>query len=326
MKAWQPVLTASTVLPIFFLTAVVFLPLGITLLVSSNGIREKIIEYTDNDACRQCITKDEGITSPDQNKFLACKCEIKFKLNEKWDGDIYFYYGLDNFYQNHRRYVRSRDDAQLHGKLSDKVSPNCAAPFDKGLVGNSTHNETRPIVPCGAVANSMFTDVFTLYHASDLSTTVPLTSTGISWKSDRETKFKNPSPISKLDTFAKPKDWNIPISALDNQMVNEDFIVWMRVAAFPTFRKLYRKLDTSSQVNKNYQDGLIIGEYTLKIDYNYPVKSFGGKKKFIITTASWIGGKNSFLGTCYTVVGALCLVFGFVFLFIHKKHNKGNSR
>lgn len=28
------------------------------------------------------------------------------------------YYGLSNFYQNHRRYVKSRDDSQLNGDLS----------------------------------------------------------------------------------------------------------------------------------------------------------------------------------------------------------------
>lgn len=28
------------------------------------------------------------------------------------------YYGLSNFYQNHRRYVKSRDDSQLNGDKS----------------------------------------------------------------------------------------------------------------------------------------------------------------------------------------------------------------
>lgn len=28
------------------------------------------------------------------------------------------YYGLSNFYQNHRRYVKSRDDSQLNGDPS----------------------------------------------------------------------------------------------------------------------------------------------------------------------------------------------------------------
>ena len=49
--------------------------------------------------------------------------------------------------QNHRRYVRSRDDLQLHGELNGKVSSDCD-PFAKV---NGT-----PIAPCGAIANSLF--------------------------------------------------------------------------------------------------------------------------------------------------------------------------
>lgn len=30
-------------------------------------------------------------------------------------GPVYVYYQLDNFYQNHRRYVKSRDSSQLNG-------------------------------------------------------------------------------------------------------------------------------------------------------------------------------------------------------------------
>lgn len=49
--------------------------------------------------------------------------------------------------QNHRRYVRSRDDLQLHGQLKGKVSSDCD-PF--GSVNGT------PIAPCGAIANSLF--------------------------------------------------------------------------------------------------------------------------------------------------------------------------
>lgn len=30
-------------------------------------------------------------------------------------GPVYVYYQLNNFYQNHRRYVKSRDSSQLNG-------------------------------------------------------------------------------------------------------------------------------------------------------------------------------------------------------------------
>lgn len=32
--------------------------------------------------------------------------------------NVFMYYGLSNFYQNHRRYVKSRDDSQLNGDQS----------------------------------------------------------------------------------------------------------------------------------------------------------------------------------------------------------------
>ena len=51
------------------------------------------------------------------NEFSTCPCEVKFNLTENWDGDVYFYYALSNFYQNHRRYVRSRNDEQLLGSF-----------------------------------------------------------------------------------------------------------------------------------------------------------------------------------------------------------------
>lgn len=63
------------------------------------------------------------------------------------------YYGLTNYYQNHRRYVKSRDDFQLLGKLSKTPSSDCA-PYD--------YNDNKPIAPCGAIANSLFSGKFVL--------------------------------------------------------------------------------------------------------------------------------------------------------------------
>lgn len=62
------------------------------------------------------------------------------------------YYGLSNYYQNHRRYVKSRDDDQLLGRLSSTPSTDCV-PFAYIDIING---EQMPIAPCGAIANSLF--------------------------------------------------------------------------------------------------------------------------------------------------------------------------
>lgn len=40
---------------------------------------------------------------------------MQFKITEEIQAPVYVYYQLDNFYQNHRRYVKSRSFDQLKG-------------------------------------------------------------------------------------------------------------------------------------------------------------------------------------------------------------------
>lgn len=45
-------------------------------------------------------------------------CSRTITIPEDFSGDVFFYYGLKNYYQNHRRYVKSRNDKQLLGFLN----------------------------------------------------------------------------------------------------------------------------------------------------------------------------------------------------------------
>lgn len=102
---------------------------------------------------------------------------------------------------------------------------------------------------------------------------VPLLRTGIAWPSDKQIKFKNPKGDLKtaFEKFAKPINWKKPVYELDsedesnNGFQNEDLIVWMRTAALPTFRKLYRRVDHDV---KGYTQGLKKGEYILLVNYS----------------------------------------------------------
>lgn len=102
---------------------------------------------------------------------------------------------------------------------------------------------------------------------------IGLLNTGIAWPSDKRVKFRNPEGnlTKALEAFAKPLFWQTSLDQLDiknpenNGFQNEDLIVWMRTAALPSFRKLYRRLD---QTKSQYSKGLKAGNYTLNINYS----------------------------------------------------------
>jgi hypothetical protein len=251
------------VLPLFFITGVIFIVLGGVLLHFSNIVQELVIDYT------QCKSNSGQNTCADQidnrqnNSFSNpnCVCTVYFKLDSTFQKPVYLYYGLNNFYQNHRRYVNSRDDNQLLGNVltPSGLNTNCN-PY--GSVNGTVY------APCGAIANSLFNDTFTLqYQNVDNSTvvTVPLQSNNnIAWPSDVDVKFGN---FDGWNNTVPPKNWLF----LQGQSVgsiggykNQDFIVWMRTAALPNFRKLWRRVDHTAS---NFTNGLPNGWYSLQVTY-----------------------------------------------------------
>jgi len=304
LPAWQPVLTPKSVLPTYFIIALTFIPLGALFLITSDSILEKRVEYT---SCVSAAGVDcSALRHPFNESTIAepCQCQLNVTLDEIMPGPVYVYYGLDNFYQNHRRYVRSRDDKQLIGDptTASSISNDCD-PYKL--------RDGLPIAPCGAIANSLFNDTFAI--SDDNNATISVSRKGIAWPSDHNIKFQNPAGDTLAAAFndtAQPFFWEngVPVYELDttdpdnNGYRNEALIVWMRTAAFPNFRKLYGIITADTVLNP--------GTYSIMVDYYYPVTAFGGKKHFIMSTANWLGGKNSFLGIAYIVVGVISLLTG----------------
>ena len=124
-----------------------------------------IIDYTEctngaNEICSDVIKKYvDGIPQ-------KCTCDLEIPKDEigdvDWEGQVFLYYGLTNFYQNHRRYVKSRDDKQLYGDL-DSRAEDCS-PF---LFSDRNDNTSPRYAPCGAIANSMFNDTISLQYMKD---------------------------------------------------------------------------------------------------------------------------------------------------------------
>jgi len=252
LKAWQPILTPRPVIITFFALGIIFLPLGIVLLITSNNVLEYSVQY--DNACE--LEQDP--------------CLVSITVDSKMSAPVYLYYGLQNYYQNHRRYVASRNDQQLRGENID-VSDLTAC--DPRQSNNSANTNDQLYYPCGLIAWSMFNDTFTMSYSN--GTLVTLRKEGIAWNSDKSTKFKNPPP----DT---------PGIRVIEDLQDEDFIVWMRTAALPNFKKLYRIIDTDIQP----------GTYTFDIENNYPVSSFDGKKIFDFEHNELDWRKKSFPRNC----------------------------
>ena len=210
------------------------------------------------------------------------------------------YYQLENFYQDHRRYIKSKSIEQLKGKVLsvDQISDCDPITTVKDLgffqtIGGYYLNGSEPANPCGLIARSLFNDTYGFFYKN---VEVFINETNIAWDSDKRGRYTKPDNASLIQ-------WT--------DVENEHFMVWMRPAGLPDFRKLWGRITTR----------LDPGTYELHIVNNYPVAHFGGKKSLVLSTVNILGGKNNFLGIAYLVVGSICLIMALLFWVGYKNYN-----
>ncbi len=292
LPGWRPVPTIASTTIIFICFGVIFILLGTLILIFSNQIIEIQKQYDNLPDCKE---------SP--------ICNISIEIEKDMDRSIMIYYQLNGFYQNHRRYVKSKSDVQLNGKTMtleemrksqecDPVVTNEEMGFKEGAVSitGKELNMKELAVPCGLIAKSYFNDVFRDWKLDNESITV--NEKDIAWSADKELKYKNTDDLSK--------QWI--------NITDEHFIVWMRPAGLPNFRKLWGRIE-----DIDLKKGQII---TLTIENNFDVTKFDGKKFLILSTVNAFGGKNTFLGISYIVLGAICIVLAIVFIIGYNVHQK----
>ncbi|KAL8996657.1 MAG: hypothetical protein Q9169_003881 [Polycauliona sp. 2 TL-2023] len=354
LKAWQPILTPKTVLPLFFAIGIIFAPIGGLLLWASSMVQEISIDYSDcqtkalydeePSAGYEMIPSDQVSTSfkkdPECNTGITTwkrmntthtygtytpeepsqMCSVRFALPHELEPPVFLYYRLTNFYQNHRRYVKSQDTNQLKGdavSVDTIATSNC----DPLRINNDEGraDQGRPFYPCGLIANSLFNDSFSspvLLNVNGqnlMNRTYSMTNKGIAWASDKElygkTKYK-PADIAVPKNWRKqyPEEGYSDENPPPNLEEDEEFQVWMRTAGLPAFSKLAKRND---------KDKMACGTYQLDIIDNFNVTIYGGRKSILISTRTVMGGKNPFLGIAYIVVGGICILLGALFTITH---------
>lgn len=133
---------------------------------------------------------------------------------------------------------------------------------------------------------------------------------GIAWTTDVNDKFKLPrrdyegvSRLTQRYIKGQPSIIELPL------VTDEEFIVWMRTAGLPTFKKLNRIIsETNLKAGSKVQ---------VRIENRFPVSGFNGQKAVVLSTTSFLGGKNPFLGYAYISVGIICLGLATAFLVKH---------
>ncbi|CUG80353.1 membrane-associated protein, putative [Bodo saltans] len=344
LPSFYPQHTAAAVSIALLLTAVVFIPIGVVIVVESDNLFELDIRYDDVNHYKFPGLGHSSFSFNSTTMSAGTNCKKLLTLTKTIQGPVYMYYRLKGFHQNYRQYQESRDDAQLIGDTVDGSGDYCDPLSNPGQLAPGGSADGRPYGnflynPCGLIAWSLFNDTISLYKVSSSATpidttdpTLPsnvnvvcvgdgftaasvstnaqnlCTKSGIAFAVDREDRFKAP----KLNTWSWTNAGQ-PSSA--DPFLAGGFYAKEAGHKLPvsTDEDLMVWARTSSmpdflKLYRVIQTELPQGDYLVDIMERFDTVSFQGEKHLVLATRSWIGAKNYVLGVALLVLGCLAFV------------------
>mmetsp|Transcript_23450 Transcript_23450/g.92933 ORF Transcript_23450/g.92933 Transcript_23450/m.92933 type:complete len:426 (+) Transcript_23450:196-1473(+) len=181
LAAWTPVFTPLKLISSFGIVGGVFLTVGLVLKGRADEAVQAREQYDgDGTASKYSACK---ISRADE----ARRCNVTVEVDRKMRAPVQVFYEISNFYQNHRRYVKSLNWEQIHNrevfKQGGLKASDCELLYKNG---------SRALNPCGLTPNTLFNDVIALAEPSD----VTMKEDDIAWRSDVKDVLKRPDDFT----------------------------------------------------------------------------------------------------------------------------------
>eukprot|EP01017_Pseudomicrothorax_dubius_P044201 TRINITY_DN7451_c0_g1_i2.p1 TRINITY_DN7451_c0_g1~~TRINITY_DN7451_c0_g1_i2.p1 ORF type:complete len:251 (+),score=27.94 TRINITY_DN7451_c0_g1_i2:58-810(+) len=210
----------------FIVLTILFVILGGVLLFYSLGVQQVTLRY---DNLSNCV----GVKT----------CSLTINLENDISGPVFVYIRIDNFFQNHIEYLKSKDPSQAYGgslSSADRCDPvRFNRDTGRSVSWNGSQLDPGAIAnPCGYMAKSLFNDEFRIFDPSGHF--VSVSTNGIAWPVDREKSRL--APDSNVSQWIKTTD--------------ERYLNWIRPSPGNVITKLWGRIERD----------LPAGKYTISID------------------------------------------------------------
>ncbi|KAI8068447.1 ligand-effect modulator 3 family [Gongronella butleri] len=355
LRAWQPVLRPTVVIPTLFVIGILFVPIGGVLYWNAGRSFTLQVDYTQcgnyneptylapsmyqyrfssspyddvhNNAGLAPSTQPPTFYASNASSY-ADPSEPTFQFNSHWPiQQCTIDFSVPStlkapvylFYRLTAFYQNNNQyikNFDASQLAGDPVDAGSAGYFCDPLASEGG----KVIYPCGLVANSMFNDTvsnLTSIEGTSAGSTYAWQKDGLAWPHDER---KYGTTRYSIDQIVPPPNWQprYPNGAYSAQYPPPDLGTTMdRLKVWMTLAALP---DFMKLMGKNDQQDLVAGRYRLKVDLNYDTRTYNGKKWLVITTESSLGTRNFFLGLTYMGAGGLCLVIGTLFFVFHLKN------